>query len=120
MSDKLSRRHFVLVAGTAGVAATWLNAETGSAQELMGKWKVKIQWPERTVAEVYWTVHGGGRFSSSDGFNGVWAQRGDLVVIAIHGGSEPSYAGSLSGTSMEGVAVQRNGKRGFWSAALQP
>jgi hypothetical protein len=53
-------------------------------------------------------------------FNGVWAQRGSLVVFAVHGGSEPSYAGSLSGTALEGVAVQRNGKRGFWTAALQP
>lgn len=42
------------------------------------------------------------------------------MVIAIHGGSEPSYAGSLSGTSLEGVAVQRNGKRGFWSAGSSP
>lgn len=120
MSEHLSRRHFVLAVGTAGAAATWLSAETGSADELAGKWKVKIQWPERIVAEVIWTVHGGGTFTSSDGFNGVWAQRGSLVVFAVHGGSEPSYAGSLSGTALEGVAVQRNGKRGFWTAALQP
>ena len=117
MSEKLSRRHFVLA---AGAAATWLTAETGSADELTGKWKVKIQWPERTVAEVVWTVNGHGRFTSSDGFNGVWARRGDLVVFAVHGGSEPSYAGSLSDTALEGVAVQRNGTRGFWSATLQP
>lgn len=117
MSDKLSRRHFVLA---AGAAATWLTAETGGADALTGKWQVKIQWPERTVAEVFWTVHRGGRFSSSDGFNGVWAQRGNVVVFAVNGGSNPSYAGSLSGTALEGVAVQRNGRRGFWSATLQP
>lgn len=117
MSETLSRRHFVLA---AGAAATWLSAETGSAAELVGKWKVEIQWPERTVAEVIWTVLDGGTFSSSDGFNGVWAQRGSLVVFAVHGGSEPSYAGRLAGTGMEGVAVQRNGTRGFWSGILQP
>jgi len=117
MSEKLSRRHFVLA---AGAAATWLSSESAGADELTGKWKVKIQWPERTVAEVYWTVNSGGRFTSSDGFNGVWARRGDLVVFAVHGGSEPSYAGNLSGTALEGVSVERNGRRGFWSATLQP
>ena len=117
MSEKLSRRHFVLA---AGAAATWLTADTASADELTGKWKVKIQWPERTVADVFWTVYGGGRFMSSDGFNGVWAQRGDLLVFSVNGGSEPSYAGRLAGTGIEGVAVQKNGTRGFWSATLQP
>ena len=117
MSEQLSRRRFVLA---AGAAATWLAADPGSAGELTGTWKVRIQWPERTVAKVVWTVNGGGRFTSSDGFNGVWARRGDLVVFAVHGASEPSYAGSLSGTALEGVAVQRNGIRGFWSATLQP
>ena len=117
MSEKLSRRNFVLA---AGAAAAWLSPETVSADELTGKWKVKIQWPERTVAEVFWTLHGSGRFSSSDGFNGVWAQRGDLVVVAVNGGSDPSYAGSLSDVKLQGVAVQRNGTRGFWSATLQP
>ncbi len=117
MTEKLSRRHFVLA---AGAAATWLSAETGSASELTGKWRVKIQWPERTVSEVFWTVNSRGRFTSSDGFNGVWAQRGDLVVFHVHGGNEPSYAGNLSGTDLEGVAVERNGRRGFWSAVLQP
>lgn len=120
MSEKLSRRHFVLAAGTAGAAATWFSADAGAADELTGKWKVKIQWPERTVAEVVWTVYGGGRFSSSDGFNGVWAQRGDLVVVSVNGGNAPSYAGRRSGGKLEGVAVQRSGTRGFWSAILQP
>ena len=118
MSEKLSRRHFVLA---AGAAATWLSADTGAADdELAGKWKVKIQWPERTIAEVFWTLHGGGRFSSSDGFNGVWAQRGEVVVFSVNGGSDPSYAGRLAGGKLEGVAVQRSGTRGFWSATLQP
>jgi hypothetical protein len=117
MSEKLSRRHFVLA---AGAAATWLTAEPGSAAELAGKWKVKIQWPERVVAEVVWTLSSGGTFASSDGFNGVWARKGTLIVFAVHGGSQPSYAGSLSGTDLEGVAVQQNGKRGFWSATLLP
>lgn len=117
MSETLSRRHFVLA---AGAATAWLSAETVSAQELIGKWKVKIQWPDRTPVEVIWTVNSRGRFTSSDGFNGVWAQRGDLVVFGVHGGSEPSYAGNLSGTDLEGVAVERNGRRGFWSAVLQP
>ncbi|HVG07555.1 MAG TPA: hypothetical protein VNM67_07600 [Thermoanaerobaculia bacterium] len=117
MSEKLSRRHFVLA---AGAAATWLSAETATATELTGKWKVQLQWPDRIAVDVIWTVNRGGRFTSSDGFNGVWARRGDLVVFAVHGGSEPSYAGTLSGTDLEGVSVERNGKRGFWSATLQP
>lgn len=117
MSEKLSRRQFVLA---AGAAASLLSAESAGADHLAGKWKVKIQWPERTLAEVFWTIHGGGRFTSSDGFNGVWAQRGSLVVFAVHGGAEPSYAGEVSGTELEGVAVERNGRRGFWSATLQP
>ncbi|MFL6199115.1 MAG: hypothetical protein ACJ76J_08065 [Thermoanaerobaculia bacterium] len=116
MSGTLSRRQFVLAAG----AAAFLSTEAAGADEMAGRWKVKIQWPERTVAEVIWTVHSGGTFASSDGFNGVWARRGSLVVFAVHGASEPSYAGELSDTALEGVAVQRNGKRGFWSAALQP
>jgi hypothetical protein len=117
MSEKLSRRHFVLA---AGAAATWLTAETGSASELTGKWKVQLQWPDRIAVDVVWTIHGNGRFSSSDGFNGVWARRDDLVVFSVNGGSAPSYAGNLSGTDLEGVSVERNGRRGFWSATLQP
>ena len=117
MSEKLSRRQFVLA---AGAAASFLSTETAEADRVAGKWKVEIQWPERTVSEVVWTILGRGTFSSSDGFNGVWAQHGSLVVFSVNGGNAPSYAGELSGTEIEGVAVQRNGRRGFWSATLQP
>ena len=40
--------------------------------------------------------------------------------FVLAAGSDPSYAGRLSGTALEGVAVQRSGTRGFWSATLQP
>lgn len=119
--DQLSRRGFVMSAMAAGAAATWLSAgETASAHELSGRWKVKIQWPERTLSDVIWTVNGNGSFTSSDGFNGVWTQRGSLVLFAVHGGNSPSYAGNLSGQAISGVALQPNGRKAFWSADLQP
>lgn len=115
--QQLSRRHFVMA---AGVAATWLSAGTASAHELSGRWKVKIQWPERTVSDVIWTLNGNGTFTSSDGFNGAWTQRGSLVLFAVHGGNSPSYAGNLSDQAISGVALQPNGRKAFWSADLQP
>ena len=115
--QQLSRRQFVMA---AGVAATLLSTETASAHELSGRWKVKIQWPERTVSDVIWTVNDNGTFTSSDGFNGAWTQRGSLVLFVVHGGNTPSYAGKLAGQSITGVALEPNRRKAFWSADLQP
>ncbi|HWM95384.1 MAG TPA: hypothetical protein VN493_31815 [Thermoanaerobaculia bacterium] len=115
--QQLSRRHFVMA---AGAAAAWHAAEPASADDPVGKWKVKIQWPERTVSEVIWTLNSNGGFTSSDGFNGVWARRGSLLIFAVHGGNEPSYAGNLSDLTIQGIALQPNGRKGFWGAERQP
>jgi len=117
MSDQLSRRELMIA---AGAAAAWLTPESASAKDLTGKWQVKIQWPERTVSEVVWTLNSNGGFTSSDGFNGVWARRGSLVIFAVHGGNEPSYAGNLSDLTIQGIALQPNGRKGYWGATLQP
>lgn len=117
MSEKLSRRQFVVA---AGAATAWLAAEPAGADDLTGKWKVKIRWPERTDSEVVWTLNSNGGFTSSDGFNGVWARRGSLLLFNVHGGNQPSYAGNLSDLTIKGIALQPNGRKGFWGAERQP
>lgn len=118
--EQLSRRCFFLAAGAAAALLSGGAGEAAGAAELGGRWKVKIQWPERTLSDVLWTIDDNGTFTSSDGFNGIWTQRGSLVLLTVHGGNKPSYAGTVSDQSIKGVALQPNGRKGFWTADLQP
>ena len=121
MSDpidrRLSRRDFVLATALAGAV---LGPETARADELTGKWRVNIHWHDRRPVEVFWTLRGNGTFTSSDGYSGAWGKRGPVLLFAVMSDSKPSYAGSLSGQSIEGIALTHNGSRGFWSASLEP
>jgi hypothetical protein len=113
-----SRREFLMAAGIAAAFAP--EAAAGHAPA-SGTWEVRIRWHDRNPIKVTWNLSDNGTFTSSDGFGGTWIRSGSLLLFAVRSDAHPSFAGNVSGGSINGgVALQPGGIQGYWSAELLP